>query len=73
MLLVNPLEQANSIGYTSQGKVTGRGYEHVKTHWAVAKSQLRRADRDSILPVIQQFCGLFCDLTHQGRAAEVLA
>jgi len=27
----------------------------------------------SVLPVIRLFSGLFCDLAHQGRAAQVLA
>ena len=47
-------------------------YEYTKTQWGVAKSQLRRAAKDSILPVIQNFASLFLDLAHYGRAAEVL-
>jgi len=50
-----------------------RSFEHVTTRWAVAKSQLRRAAKDAILPVVQQFSALFLGLAHQGRAAEVLA
>jgi len=73
VLLVNPLDHGNSMGRPSQCKTNDRSFEHVTTQWAVAKSQLRRADRDSILPVIQQYSMLFRGLAHHGRAAEVLA
>ena len=49
------------------------GYEDTKTQWSVAKSRLRRAAKEDIVPVIQQFASLFRTLSHTARAAEVLA
>jgi len=47
-------------------------YETTKTEWAIAKSQLRRALLPDILPAIQHLRQRFQELSHFGRAAEVL-
>jgi len=65
-----PLE--NYLAALLDSAPADKSYERVKTEWAIAKSQLRRAPKSSVLPVIQQHAELFTSLAHRGRAAEVL-